>query len=181
MEERDFTAVWPQTIPEFEALIDSMQHRLIQFAWCRLRSRADAEDVVQEVLVRAYRDRHQLKGIASPGPFLFRMVANRCTDLLRSRKHQGSSLDDLPPRLEPSGGGDAEERAEADRARRSLEASLERLPLRQSEAIRLRLYADLPFEAVAQAMGCSVPTVKSRFRYGIEKLRRVLKKQGGVR
>jgi RNA polymerase sigma-70 factor (ECF subfamily) len=47
--------------------------------------------------------------------------------------------------------------------------------------IRLRIYGDLPFEAVAQSLGCAVPTVKSRFRYGIQKLRRILEREGGER
>lgn len=48
---------WPQSVAEFDALIEATQHRLVQFAYCRLHSLADAEDVVQDVYVRAFRDR----------------------------------------------------------------------------------------------------------------------------
>jgi len=171
---------WPQSIKEFEALIDAMQHRLVQFAFCRLHSREDAEDAVQDVLVQAYRDREKHRAVANAVPFLFRMVANRSTDVLRRRKHEGGRLEDCAGELAASGEGAQEAAAAAQRQRR-IEDSLQRLPRRQSEAIRLRVYGELPFEAVAQAMGCSVPTVKSRFRYGIQKLRRVLKRQGGER
>jgi DNA-directed RNA polymerase specialized sigma24 family protein len=47
--------------------------------------------------------------------------------------------------------------------------------------IRLRFYGDLPFDAVARSVGCSVPTVKSRFRYGIQKIRKLLDREAGTK
>lgn len=44
--------LWPQSVADFDALIEATQQRLIQFAFCRLRSLADAEDVVQDVSSR---------------------------------------------------------------------------------------------------------------------------------
>ena len=163
---------WPQSVAEFDALIEATQHRLVQFAFCRLHSLADAEDVVQDVFVQAYRDRARHREVDNVVPFLFRMVANRATDLLRKRKRAAGPLEDLA--IEP---------ASADRPQhqRSIEKLLARLPSRQAEVIRLRVYGELPFEAVARSMGCSVPTVKSRFRYGIQKLRKVLEREGGER
>jgi RNA polymerase sigma-70 factor, ECF subfamily len=160
---------WPQSRTEFEAMVDALQHRLVQFAFCRLQVREDAEDVVQDVLVQAYRDREKHKGVTSADPFLFRMVANRCTDVLRKRRRSA----DIPAEVCATETEDS-----ASRLRR-MEALLSRLPSRQAEAIRLRIFGELPFEAVAQAAGCSVPTVKSRFRYGIQKLRKALKRAGG--
>ena len=55
---------------------------------------------------------------------------------------------------------------------------LEGIPEREAEVIRLRTFSDLSFAEVAAVVGASVPTIKSRFRYGIEKLRRVLCPQG---
>jgi RNA polymerase sigma-70 factor, ECF subfamily len=142
----------------------------VRFAYRRLQSVEDAEDVVQDVLVQAWRQREKYRGIECAAPFLFRMTANRSADVLRRRKRAG------PPSQDQPGGpaGDPERL-------RLVEAVLGRLPSRQAEVIRLRVYGELPFESVAAAMGCSVPTVKSRFRYGIQKLRRILKRQGGAR
>ncbi len=172
---------WPQTIREFETLIERTGHRLVQFAFCRLQRREDAEDVVQEVYVQAFRDREKFKNVDGVVPFLFRMVANRCTDTLRKRRREAEAL----------GVANSERRAESapavDESLQSrlgfarIDDLLGGLPKRQAEVIRLRVHGDLPFEDVARAVGCSVPTVKSRFRYGIQKLRRVIKRQGGER
>jgi RNA polymerase sigma-70 factor (ECF subfamily) len=160
---------WPQSVAGFDALIETTQHRLIQFAYCRVQSLADAEDVVQDVFVRAYRDRARYQDVDNVIPFLYRMVANRSTDLLRKRKHTA----DGPL-------GDAPAAPVADDPHAGIERLLDRLPARQAAVIRLRIYGDLPFDAVARSIGCSVPTVKSRFRYGIQKLRRLLERKGGV-
>lgn len=162
---------WPQSVAEFDALIEATQHRLIQFAYCRLHSLADAEDVVQDVYVRAFRDRARYREVLNPVPFLFRMVANRATDLLRKRKHAPQAVD--------YGEIAAESRPAVER-HQWMDKLLDRLPARQAEVIRMRFYGELSFDAVAGSVGCSVPTVKSRFRYGISKLRKLLEREGGA-
>lgn len=168
---------WPQSAAEFETLVEEVQHWLVRFAFGRLGSLADAEDVVQEVLVRAYRDREKLQHVDNVYPFLFRMTANRVTDLLRQRKRRAAPLDTGPTTAAP----EAADGASQMRRLQWVQTMLERLPRRQSEVIRLRIDGNLPFEAVAEALGCPVPTVKSRFRYGIQKLRKLLEKEGGER
>ncbi len=55
---------------------------------------------------------------------------------------------------------------------------LDQIPAREADVIRLRAWSELSFAETALAVGASVPTVKSRFRYGIEKLRRLLALEG---
>jgi RNA polymerase sigma-70 factor (ECF subfamily) len=58
--------------------------------------------------------------------------------------------------------------------RRAIEHVLSQIPVAEADVIRLRIYGELPFEGVAAAVGCPLATAKSRFRYGIDKLRRLL-------
>jgi RNA polymerase sigma-70 factor (ECF subfamily) len=109
-------------------------------------------------------------------PYLFRMVANQCTDVLRRRKRRTGPLAEAAATAPPES-GDAQDAAHL----RRIEELLGRLPARQAEVIRLRVWAGLPFDAVAEALSCPVPTVKSRFRYGVHKLRRALTRLGGER
>lgn len=159
---------WPQSVAEFDALVEATQHRLIRFAYSRLHKLADAEDVVQDVLVHAFRDRERFRGVDNAVPFLFRMVANRTIDVLRKRRHSAP----LP---------DVVEAPEAEGRDPWVEHLLDRLPEPQAEVVRLRVYGELPFDDVARALGCPVPTVKSRFRYGLEKLRTLVERSGGER
>jgi RNA polymerase sigma-70 factor, ECF subfamily len=160
-------AQWPQTPAQFEALVGAVQDELVHFAWCRLRSQADAEDAVQDVLVRAYLDRARHSAVTYVRPYLYRMVANRCTDLLRQRRRAGQAA-----------AADAVRAAEPETNRLDeVEALLRHLPRRQAEAIRLRVFGGLPFQSIAEAVGVSLPTIKSRFRYGVEKLRGIVSQE----
>src|ERR1035441_7674751 len=88
---------WPQSVAEFEVLVEAVQDELVHFAFCRLRSLEDAEDTVQDVLVRAYLEREKRRGVTGVRPSLFRMVANRCTDILRQRQRAERRRDPSDP------------------------------------------------------------------------------------
>ena len=169
----DAAASWPQSEDEFERLVEAVQDELVHFAYCRLRSLEDAEDTVQDVLVRAYLGREKHRGVTGVRPYLFRMVANRCTDILRQRQRAERRRDPADP-ADLAGRPGAE--PAVDRLE-EIERLLMRLPQRQAEAIRLRVFSSLPFTAIAEAVGVSLPTIKSRFRYGVERLRAILTKE----
>jgi len=63
--------------------------------------------------------------------------------------------------------------AEAQRIAK-LRALLEQIPDREAEVIRMRAWADLPFSEIATAVNAPLPTVKTRFRLGVERLRAML-------
>jgi RNA polymerase sigma-70 factor (ECF subfamily) len=169
----DAAGRWPQSVEQFEGLVEAVQDELVHFAFCRLRSLEDAEDAVQDVLVRAYLDREKHRAVTGVRPYLFRMVANRCTDVLRRRQRAERRRDPCDP---ADLAASTVSPAAADRLD-EIERLLTRLPERQAEAIRLRVFGCLPFAAIAEAVGVSLPTIKSRFRYGVERLRGILTKE----
>lgn len=162
---------WPQSPAEFEALIENVQDELVHFAFCRLRSIPDAEDVVQEILVEAYIGREKHRAVAMVRPYLYRMVANRCTDLLRKRKRT-ETIDEAAAAAIPA--AQDNDQSEAVRRLRQIEQALSHLPEQQAEVMRLRIFTGLPFASIAAAVGASEPTIKSRFRYAVDKLRSIL-------
>jgi RNA polymerase sigma-70 factor (ECF subfamily) len=172
----DTAGRWPQSVEQFEGLVKAVQDELVHFAFCRLRSLEDAEDAVQDVLVRAYLEREKHRAVTGVRPYLFRMVANRCTDVLRQRQRAERRRDPSDPAELAAGQGPDPAVDRLD----DIERLLGRLPERQAEAIRLRVFGCLPFAAIAEAVGVSLPTIKSRFRYGVERLRGILTKEAGL-
>lgn len=79
----DWSSGWPQSAAEFEELIEAFQDRLVHYAFRRLRDFHEAEDVVQEVFVKAYTCRGEMLHVTRVAPYLYRMAANLCTDRLR--------------------------------------------------------------------------------------------------
>jgi RNA polymerase sigma-70 factor (ECF subfamily) len=169
---------WPRDAAEFEQFVEAYQGHLVRYALRRLRNNADAEDVVQDVFLRAYMMGHCRRIVFRPVPWLYKVTANACTDLLRGRQRRLGrewaarleSLDVLSARDGTSKPVDDE-----DAALRA-EMLLQRISRVQAETIRLRVFGELNIREIAAVMHCSTGTVNSRLRYGFGKLRRVVGK-----
>ena len=151
-------------IEQLAEWIDEWQEQLFRYAFFRLGNRSDAEDVVQEAFLKVASA--TLKP-DNPKAYLFRIVANRSIDILRER----SRLTTLEERIAaPSASDDWEAQEEY----RRIEQLLRRLPEQQSEVIRLHLHGECTFAEIADILETPLATVKSRYRYGIEHLRKGL-------
>jgi len=170
-EPREWTSGWPQSPPEFEALIDAFQDRLVRYAFCRLKDVCEAEDVVQEVFLKAYTRRNELRNVYPVAQYLYRMVANLCIDRLRRPRPVIVQIDEINM---PNVRSVAAERVAAAEQLKHTDELLARLPRRQAEVLRLCVLDDLSLAEIAQMHGCSLATVKSRLRYGVARLRRIL-------
>lgn len=169
-----------RSITAFEALVDAYQDRLVRYAFTRLGDLHDAEDVVQDVFVRVFGDWAGGTGIRSFGPYLYRAAANACTDLLRKRRHIDAAEDARSAQEMAADRPDAAELAAAADELQRIKALLARIPDRQAEIIRLRCLDGLSFAEIAEVVGCRRSTAKSRFRYGLRKLREFLTGQSEV-
>lgn len=143
-----------------ETAVTAYQEELFRYAAFRTGSRADAEDIVQDAFLRfAAADAR----IDNPRAYLYRCVANACCDLGRRPRSEA-----LPKQAA------AEQEDELPAEAERIGQLLERLPEEQAEVIRLHTLSGLRFTAIAETLDCPVTTVKSRFRYGIDKLRTIL-------
>jgi len=145
------------------ALSERHLARVLAHAAHLLGNAAEAEDVAQEAMLRLWRIAPDWRpGRARVSTWLYRVVANLCTDQLRRRR--GVALDDVP---EP-----ADERpdveAEMHRATRAraLGRALMRLPERQRQAVVLRHLDGLGNARIAQIMEISVDAVESLLARG---------------
>ncbi len=125
---------------------------------------AAAEDVVHGVFLRLLSGKVTLPD--SPLPYLFKAVRNTALNE-RRRQTREVALSHAAGWLEAPAG--LEDDAIA------LETALGTLPLEQREVVVLRIWGQLSFEEVGVVIGCSINTAASRFRYGCQKLRAVLR------
>lgn len=162
---------WPQTRRDFETLVDRYLDRLVRYAFSRLGNLQDAEDVVQEVLVRSFVDRAKRKSITAVTPYLYRSVANACTDHLRRRSSGAVFREDIGVEGLLAQDDNPLHLLEAAEEHQRVDMLLGQLPQLQAEVIRLRMCEGLPLNEIAEDVGCSINTVCSRLRYGFRKLR----------
>lgn len=157
-----------QAMENFEQIIDEYRQPLFRWAFFRVGAMDDAQDIVQGVLLKLYENRLALADVRNLKGYLYRSVRNACLNHLRKRKTaRFVPLDGLAiPADDPV--------APAVEEYERLTGLLARLPDEQAEIIRMRTIDALPFAEIAHIQGIPLTTAKSRFAYGIDKLKRLL-------
>ncbi len=168
----------------FDALIRMYQNKIINIAYGMLQDREDAYDVAQEVFVKLYRKIESFTGSAALDTWIYRITVNASLDELRKR---GRRVRTVPLQAQ----SDAEEEYTlpiadetsspenvilSNERRREILGAISRLSEKYRSVLILREFEDLDYEQIAQALGISVGTVKSRLSRAREKLRNILEK-----
>lgn len=164
----------------FEQLMTAHENRMYAVALRMCGNREDAQDCLQEAMLRVYRAISGFKGQSSFSTWVYRITMNSCLDELRRRKSKmASSLDAmLENGFAPSDEDDTpEQNSLRHEQRRALEKAIAGLPEDMRAAIVLRDVQGMSYDEIAQTLDANVGTIKSRISRGREKLRGVLLEQ----
>jgi RNA polymerase sigma factor (sigma-70 family) len=142
----------------FETIVDRYQGRLLGFCRQMLHSTEDAEDVLQEVFVNAYRAMLADEREINLRPWLYRIARNRCLNHLRKPTADAQESMDMVPTVEAAS---TAEKVHNREEFRQLLTDVGKLPETQRSALLLREMDALSYEEIAHAMDTSVPSVKS--------------------
>jgi RNA polymerase sigma-70 factor (sigma-E family) len=154
------------------ALYAAHYRPLVGLAALLLRDQATAEEVVQDAFVAMHSRWCSLRDTDRALGYLRRSVINGSRSVLRHRTVVERAAPQPPPDA-PSAEQDAMTLFE----RSAMVAALDRLPLRQREALVLRFYADMSPAQVASAMGISASAVKGHTARALSSLRSMLEAQ----
>lgn len=143
------------------AFVHAKLPRLLALAQRMLGRRSEAEEVAQEVFLRAWKQApHWQTGQARVDTWLHRVALNLCHDRLRARR--GVAPGDDPAALDvPDPAPGPEARLDGGQQRRRVAAALAALPARQREAVVLQYYQELSNAEAAALMGISVDALES--------------------
>ena len=153
-----------------ELIWDRYGSDLLAFLAARLCCRHDAEDVLQSLFVRIVDRRRVLARARYLDGYLYRMACNEAATYLRNHRRRKDRTASAEPWLiaretdEP-----AYDRVE------QLQVMLSRLPQAQREVMVLKVYRDKTFQEIARLLDIPLNTAASRYRYGMERLRELLK------
>ena len=142
----------------FETIVDRYQGRLLGFCRQMLGSTEDAEDVLQEVFVNAYRAMLADEREINLRPWLYRIARNRCLNHLRKPSADAQESMDMVPEVEAAS---TAEKVHNREEFRQIIADVNKLPETQRSALLLREMDALSYEEIADAMETTVPSVKS--------------------
>ena len=151
-------------------------HRyLLTLAVALLNDVHSAEDVVHDFFVSFSGTAYRLKINGSLKWYLATCVANRARDRIRTRKRQGVDLEYAESMC--SDAATPETTVICNEELQRLNQALDQIPYEQREAVILHIRGQLKFRTIAEIQDVPVQTVQSRYRYGLDKLRTLLKGQ----
>ena len=137
---------------------------------------ADAEDLVQETYLRAFRFSHRFQPGTHLRAWLFQILRNTFLTFYRVREREAPVAEDGVPEWDAPMFHDApEDDGTAMDAHTDLERAMRRLPEEFRTVLLLAEVEGLPLEEVARVMACPVGTVKSRIFRAKERLRGLLR------
>lgn len=182
-----------QRRPEALAGLYERYKRLIySFVVHILKDEASAEEVTQDVFLRAWDAAHKFQGgRGKVSSWLLAIAHNRAIDEVRSRRARGAQVTtsfdlatpgDLEEAFHARGegqAGDNPEQAALDGMQRvRILAALDRLPTEQRQVISLAYYGGYTHREIAERLDAPLGTVKTRLRLGLQKLRGLLRAEG---
>ena len=143
----------------FDLFMDTYRPMLTGLALRKLHNTEDANDVVQETFVKAYRSLKDFDTNRPVRPWLTRICMNCIVDLARQRKNNAESIDNVEYSL--SDGGEATERADGALIRGQVMEAVKRLPWRYRQIIMMRHFDHLDVSEIAVQLHKPEGTIKS--------------------
>jgi RNA polymerase sigma-70 factor (ECF subfamily) len=139
--------------PAFAALADRFGRRLVHFLWGRTRQLADAEDLAQDTLARAYTRLEQYDATRRFSSWLLTIAANLATDNARRQRLRHVEPMDEHHRWASADPGPSQDLARAEWRENLWARAAEVLPAEQYQALWLRYGEDLTVAEVAEVLG----------------------------
>jgi RNA polymerase sigma-70 factor (ECF subfamily) len=160
----------------FDALVERHQRHVYQLCYRFAGNHEDANDLAQDVFIRAYRGLRTFKGQASVGTWLYRIGVNVCLTRMGT-KSKAEALDPLLAANDARLAALDESAADAllrDERAAQVRAAIAKLPRKQRATLVLRVYHDLPHDQIAGILGSSVGAVKANFFHALNNLKKLL-------
>lgn len=164
----------------YEPLVRAYEGRALRAATAILGDREAARDAVQEAFVRAYRSLDGYDVSRPFEPWFFRILRNRCRDVVRSREARRERRRRVEEELSSRGAAHGDARSDAARRdlRRTVHRALDRVTREEREILVLKDMEGFTYGEIAEILGIPQGTVASRLFHARRALRAVLEEMG---
>jgi RNA polymerase sigma-70 factor (ECF subfamily) len=156
----------------FRVMMDTYKERIYWHIRRLVVTHEDAEDILQETFINAYRFIGSFNGQSKIYTWLFRIATNECIRLLRNRKKMKQNIEELTDKhIFKLGETDMES---GDEILVKFQNAILRLPEKQRLVFTLRYYDDLPYEEICYILKTSVNALKTNYHYAHEKIKQYM-------
>ena len=154
----------------FDRLVERYQRDVYRLCYRYVNNHQDANDMAQDVFLKAYRAIGRFRGDSSFSTWLYRIAVNTCLNFRAARR---LPQDELSDQIADGGASAAERLHQAERSA-EVRRAVSRLPEKQRATLILKIYQDLTHEEVAGILGSSVGTVKANLFHALANLKKLL-------
>jgi RNA polymerase sigma-70 factor (ECF subfamily) len=173
----------------FRRLVERHSRNVFRLAYRMTRNEHDAEDVVQEAFLKAYRGLERFEERAHFGSWIYRIAANCAYDSLRSRERRQESTDPVAiddtsngpaPEL-PSGAPGPDRLVFGGEVRRRVELAMLRMSTLEKSAFTLRHFEGMSIDEIGRALDLDASAAKQSVFRAVRKVREALGRDPGLR
>ena len=165
----------------FKELVVKHKKNVYYLAFDLTRCREDAEDVSQDVFVKAFRSLGNFRGDAKFSSWLYRITVNTCLSLKNKKSYsamkKSEDIENISERHSDEGkmtGGNPEKAAEAGFIKRNIEMALDKLSARERTIFIMRNFNEMSFSEIEEVLKIQSGTVRSTNFKALKKLRKEL-------
>jgi RNA polymerase sigma factor (sigma-70 family) len=157
---------------EYERWVRPIEPRMMRAVWRILRDPDDADDAFGQALENIWRRWPKIRRHPNPPALIMTICVHAAYDHLRKRiRRAGHEVSNLEPERHLCTDPAPDQLAVAGETRAMIYDAISQLPTRQRIAVSLRLLADLSYDAIAQALGCSEVTARTHTMRALHRLR----------
>jgi RNA polymerase sigma factor (sigma-70 family) len=150
-------------------LIDKYQKRLYWHIRKIVIDHDDADDVLQNTFIKAWKGLADFNEMSMLYTWLYRIATNEALQLLRQKaKRDNVSIEDIQYKLADSLHNDIH--FKGDEIQKKLQAAILALPEKQRVVFNMRYYDEMPYEAISEILETSVGALKASYHHAAKKI-----------
>jgi len=154
----------------FNEIVLRYQEKIYWVARRFLPNHPDADDIVQEVFIKAYERIAEFRSESGLYTWLYRIAVNASLNALRKQKVREFFQVDTLLEYEDTAGEKPDQAVERDEHRKLIEEAIERLPVKQKAVFLMRYKDDLSYEEIADILKTSIGGLKANYFHALRKI-----------
>ena len=151
-------------------LVKRYEKHLYNYTLRMVSNKEDAMDLMQDIFIAVFRNLSTFRGESQFKSWMFKIAHYRCIEFYR-RKKPTQSLDDIPELEEEADSDCPEQYMHRGQQAKELHVAMQSLSFNQKVVVELKFFQHCTFEDIAQQLGISTNTAKSRLYSALDKLK----------